>query len=78
MSLKDQMQRLSAYSTDKEVHTTEGGLVACIIDDDPLGLEKRADRKQNIEVEDTLEEINLGTKAIKRPIFYEFFSARGL
>lgn len=72
MSLERQMQRLSAYLADKEVHTTEGLLADCIIDDSPLGFERGANEKQNVE-EDLLEEINLGTEAHKRPIFVSAF-----
>lgn len=48
-------------------------LADCIIDDDPLVFEKGAEDKQNVEVEDPLEEINLGIEAVKRPIFVSTF-----
>ena len=73
MSVENYVDRLSAYLADRAIYTNEGVLSDCIIDDSPLGFERSFDERQNVEIEDPLEEVNLGTETEKRPIFVSSF-----
>lgn len=68
MSVEEQLERLSAYLADRSVYTFDGVPADYILDDEPLGFEKGSEEKLKLEVDDPLEEIDIGTDGERRPI----------
>ena len=71
MNLLSQLARLSAYLADNLVCAASSTIPNCIYDDKPLGFENSLlkDNTKKIEVQDPLEEINLGDDDDKIPTF---------